>query len=90
MRPPRVRFTIRWLMETTAILAVVFWLLRAPAVAMLLMIYSVLYHFGFAPMRRLYGFCPVRRFFARWAWGHLPASPDGRTRDDGGMSPGSY
>jgi hypothetical protein len=86
MRPPRFKFTIRWLMETTAIVAIALWLLRSPAAAVLLIVSLVpLYHYGLAPMRRLYGFSPVHRFFVRWAWGHLPLSPDGRTRDDGGM-----
>lgn len=83
--PPRGRFTIRWLMETTALVAIVFWMLRSPPTAVFLIVYfSVLYHFGLAPMRRIYGFCPVRRFFLSWAQGH-PARPDGRTRNDGGI-----
>ena len=85
MRPPRVRFTIRWLMETTAIVAIVFWLFLTPVAAVFSIVFLVLYHFGLAPMRRIYGFAPARRFFVRWAWGHLPVSPNGRTRDDGGM-----
>jgi hypothetical protein len=85
MRPPQVRFTIRWLMETTAIVAIALWLIRSPAAAILSIVFVTLYHYGLAPMRRLYGFSPVRRFFVRWAWGDLPVSSDGRTKDDSGM-----
>ncbi|SIO60426.1 hypothetical protein SAMN05444166_6388 [Singulisphaera sp. GP187] len=88
MGPPRVRFTIRWLLETTAIVAIVFWLLQSPEAAAQSILLLVFYYFGLAPMRRIYGFSPLRRFFVGWAWGHLPVSPDSRTKDDGGRSQG--
>ena len=46
MRPPRVRFTIRWLMETTAIVAIVFWLFQSPAAV----VFSIVF-FGVVPLR---------------------------------------
>jgi hypothetical protein len=72
-------------METTAIVAIALWWLQSPAAAALSIVFSGLYHFGLSPMRRIYGFSPVRRFFASWAAGHLPLSPDGRMKDNGGI-----
>jgi hypothetical protein len=83
MRPARVRFTIRWLMETTAIVAIASWLLRFSVETWSLIIgLLTLYVWGLAPLRRLYGFAPMRRLFAVWARGHLPVGPENRTRDE--------
>lgn len=83
MRPPRVRFTIRWLMETTILVAIALWILRASPAALFLVAYlSILYVFGLAPMRRLYRFAPIRRLLAGWSRGYLPEGPEGRARDD--------
>jgi hypothetical protein len=82
MRPPRVRFTIRWLMETTAIVAIALWLLRS-SVATWFLIANLLtlYIWGLAPLRRLYRFAPLRRLFSGWTHGHLPVDPENPTRD---------
>ena len=82
MRPPRVRFTIRWLMETTAIVAIVLSVLRSSATAWVsILILLPIYCFGLSPLRRMYGFAPVRRYFARWASGYVPVSQVGGTRE---------
>ena len=89
MQATRARFTIRWLMETTAIIAIAFWLLRFSAetwVAILLLL--TLYFYGLAPLRRLYGFAPIRRLFAGWARGHLPVNPENREKDERRVSQG--
>src|SRR5262249_15508570 len=82
MRPTPVRFTIRWLMEKTAIFAIALWLLRCSGATWSAIVYlSILYVCGLAPMRRLFGFAPIRRFFAAG----LPDSPPewaGALRDD--------
>jgi hypothetical protein len=83
MQATRARFTIRWLMETTTIIAIALWLLRFSAetcVAILLLL--TLYFFGLAPLRRLYGFAPIRRLFAGWARGYLPVNPENRPSDE--------
>jgi hypothetical protein len=82
MRPIRVRFAIRWLMETTAIVAIALWLLRSSAATWFLIFYSLtLYVWGLAPLRRLHGFAPLRRLFGGWTHGHLPVDPEDRTKD---------
>ena len=76
MRPTRVRFTIRWLMETTTIVAIALWLLRSSAATWFLIAYLLtLYVWGLAPLRRLHGFAPLRRLSGGWAHGHLPVDP---------------
>jgi hypothetical protein len=83
MQATRVRFTIRWLMETTAIIAIALWLLRFSVEAWFLILYLLtLYVCGLAPLRRLYGFAPIRRLFAGWTRGHLPVNPENRLRDE--------
>jgi hypothetical protein len=86
MRSTRARFTIRWIMETTAIVALALWSLRWSLETWLLLPFLILvYVCGLAPLRRLHGFAPISRFFGRWAGGHLPVSQEGGTRDDGGV-----
>jgi hypothetical protein len=85
MRAVRARFTIRWIMETTAIVAIALWLLRSSAEARgLLITLLVLYAWGLAPMRRLFGFAPISRFLRVWVTGHLPVSQESRTSVDAG------
>jgi hypothetical protein len=83
MQATRGRFTIRWLMETTAIIAIALWLLRFSAETWFAILYLLtFYYLGLSPLRRLYRFAPIRRFFAGWARGRLPANPENRTRDE--------
>jgi hypothetical protein len=83
MQSTCMRFTIRWLMETTAIVAIALWLLRSSVETWGFILYLVvLYYCGLAPLRRLYGFAPIRRFFAGWARGRLPVDPENRARDE--------
>jgi hypothetical protein len=89
MRPRRVRFTIRWLMEVTAIVAIALSSLRFSVATWFFILYLLtLYVFGLAPLRRLYGFAPLRRLFAKFTCGYLQASSDGRVRDDTGACNG--
>ena len=86
MRPRLPRFTIRWLMEATIIVGIALWSLRFSrktwsAIVLLLVVYVC----GLDPMRRLYGFSPLRRYFARFATGHMGVGPDGRSRQAGEM-----
>jgi hypothetical protein len=70
MRSTRARFTIRWIMETTAIIAIALWSLRWSLETWLLLpCLILLYVCGLAPLRRLLGFAPISRFFVRWAGG---------------------
>jgi hypothetical protein len=70
-------------METTAIAAIALWLLRSSGETWyLILCLLILYNCGLAPLRRLYGFTPLRRFFAGWTRGHLPVSPENRARDE--------
>lgn len=89
MRATRGRFTIRWLMETTAIIAIACWLFRFSAETWFAISYLlILYFYGLSPLRRLYGFAPVRRFFAGWTRGHLPVDAENRTRGERRVSQG--
>jgi hypothetical protein len=82
MPPNEARFTIRWLMETTAIVAIALSVLLSSAATWLsILILLMIYFFGLSPMRRMYGFAPVRRYFARWASGYVPVSQVGGTRE---------
>lgn len=86
MQPAGIRFTIRWLMETTALVAVALCLLESSPQALFALLYlCVLYACGLAPLRRLFGFAPVRRFFKTWSSGHLRDSPGLPTGDDAGI-----
>ena len=83
MRPTRIRFSIRWLMETTAIIAIALWVTRcSPAAWLLILWLLVIYYYGLAPLRRLFGFAPLRRYFARWASGYVPNTPESRAKDE--------
>ena len=82
-RPTGVRFTIRWLMETTAIIAIALWVTRCSPAAWLLILWLLpIYYYGLAPLRRLFGFAPLRRYHARWASGYLPNTPESRAKDE--------
>ena len=86
MRPPRPRFTIRWLMEAMVIIAIALWSLRfSRATWSLIMCLITLYYCGLAPIRRLYGFTPIRRYFVRFVNRGMGIELDRRTKDDRGM-----
>jgi hypothetical protein len=55
MRPPRIRFTIRWFMGVTAIVAIALWLNRFFSAATCFSIVSLcaLHYYGLGPPRRL-------------------------------------
>jgi len=79
----RFRFTIRWLMETTAIVAIALWMLIVHSRMLgLVIILWMLYVWGLDPFRRLYGFARLRRIFAGWIRGHLPVNVEDRAEDE--------
>jgi len=79
----RFRFTIRWLMETTAIVAIALWMLIVHSRMLgLVVILWMLYVWGLDPFRRLYGFARLRRIFAGWIRGHLPVNVEDRAEDE--------
>ena len=79
----RFRFTIRWLMETTAIVAIALWMLIVHSRMLgLVIILWMLYVWGLDPFRRLYGFARLRRICAGWIRGHLPANVEDRAEDE--------
>jgi hypothetical protein len=79
----RFRFTIRWLMETTAIVAIALWMLIVHSRMLgLVIILWMLYVWGLYPFRRLYGFARLRRIFAGWIRGHQPVNVEDRAEDE--------
>jgi hypothetical protein len=84
VQPSQPRFKIRCLMEATIIAGIGLWSLRFSLEAWSsIVILLILYVYGLAPMRSLYGFSPLRSYFARFSTGYMGDGPGIFSRRDG-------